>query len=177
MWNLGSNFRFSSQFAEGSLIYVAVVIFVFKGVMSYYIWRGILRYNTPLKKKLSQLILFPILLFPCIFKRFRFHAHNCVDVFMQITNLRGDLCMQIPPSGIAGTMQILDARHCELFLEEGYKNGTWEYSNIGCRKIEKHCAAATGVIIDPKYLDAPVTVGELYRSNSSLRHGVRSLLF
>lgn len=50
-------------------------------------------------------------------------------------------------------MQVLDARHMELFLEEGYKSEIWEYSDIGSRKIEKSSAAASGVIIDPKHLN------------------------
>ncbi|KAJ4794612.1 F-box protein RMF [Rhynchospora pubera] len=29
-----------------------------------------------------------------------------------------------------GVAYVLDARHCELFLEEGYNDGTWEYETI-----------------------------------------------
>ncbi|KAG0498137.1 hypothetical protein HPP92_002828 [Vanilla planifolia] len=30
-----------------------------------------------------------------------------------------------------GTMQILDVRHAELFLEEGFRNGSWEFQELG----------------------------------------------
>ncbi|ONK81168.1 uncharacterized protein A4U43_C01F26000 [Asparagus officinalis] len=53
-----------------------------------------------------------------------------------------------------GTMQILDARHAELFLEEGYKSGAWKYYDIGSLKIAKPCRSATGVIIDLKHLNS-----------------------
>ncbi|KAL6311531.1 hypothetical protein AAG906_005201 [Vitis piasezkii] len=36
-----------------------------------------------------------------------------------------------------GTMQTLDARHIELFLSEGYRDGSWEYQIIGSHDIKK----------------------------------------
>lgn len=59
----------------------------------------------------------------------------------------------------AGTMQTLDARHLELFLHEEYKNGTWEYEEIGSRPIQKQCIAASGGIFDVKYLHSPTLSG------------------
>ncbi|KAI3918135.1 hypothetical protein MKX01_041455 [Papaver californicum] len=51
-----------------------------------------------------------------------------------------------------GTMQTLDARHIELFLIEGYKNGSWEYKEIGSYQIRTHSDGATGAIFDIKHL-------------------------
>ncbi|XP_038977770.1 probable F-box protein At3g61730, partial [Phoenix dactylifera] len=59
----------------------------------------------------------------------------------------------------AGTMQVLDARHVELFLEEGYRNGSWEYEDIGIHRIEKPSDTATGGIFEIKYLTSPCTAG------------------
>ncbi|KAK1322249.1 hypothetical protein QJS10_CPA03g00166 [Acorus calamus] len=54
-----------------------------------------------------------------------------------------------------GTMQTLDARHIELFMEEGYKDGTWEFEDIGTHHIDKHSNGATGVIFDLKHIHSP----------------------
>ncbi|KAF8379696.1 hypothetical protein HHK36_029140 [Tetracentron sinense] len=54
-------------------------------------------------------------------------------------------------------MQTLDARHIELFLNEGYKNGSWEYKDIGSQEIKKHTDGATGGIFDIRHLKDPCT--------------------
>ncbi|KAI3884253.1 hypothetical protein MKW92_013342 [Papaver armeniacum] len=51
-----------------------------------------------------------------------------------------------------GTMQTLDARHIELFLTEGYKNGSWDYKEIGSHQIRTPSDGAIGVILDIKHL-------------------------
>ncbi|CAN6568316.1 unnamed protein product [Malus baccata var. baccata] len=51
-----------------------------------------------------------------------------------------------------GTMQTLDARHIELFLSEGYKNGSWEYELIGRHDVNEHADGACGAIFDVKHL-------------------------
>ncbi|CAF1843675.1 unnamed protein product [Brassica oleracea] len=51
-----------------------------------------------------------------------------------------------------GTMQTLDVRHIELFLNEGYKNGSWEYNLIASHKLQKDAVAACGAIFDLKHL-------------------------
>ncbi|KAA8520741.1 hypothetical protein F0562_014987 [Nyssa sinensis] len=56
-----------------------------------------------------------------------------------------------------GTMQTLDARHIELFLNEGYKDGIWEYKTIGSHDIKKHADGASGGIFDVKHLKDPST--------------------
>ncbi|PNY15496.1 putative F-box plant protein [Trifolium pratense] len=45
-----------------------------------------------------------------------------------------------------GTMQTLDARHIELFLCEGYQNGSWEYEVVGSHDVKKRADGATGSI-------------------------------
>ncbi|KAJ0254939.1 F-box protein [Hirschfeldia incana] len=60
-----------------------------------------------------------------------------------------------------GTMQTLDARHIELFLNEGYKNGSWEYNLIASHKLQKDEVAACGAIFDLKHLKASSSSGIL----------------
>ncbi|CBI40514.3 probable F-box protein At3g61730 isoform X1 [Vitis vinifera] len=52
-----------------------------------------------------------------------------------------------------GTMQTLDARHIELFLSEGYRDGSWEYQIIGSHDIKKHADGASAGIFDIKHLN------------------------
>lgn len=56
-------------------------------------------------------------------------------------------------------MQTLDARHLELFLNEGYKDGSWEYNLIGSHKLQKDTKAACGAIFDLKHLKASSSSG------------------
>ncbi|KAK8464946.1 hypothetical protein PHAVU_010G113800 [Phaseolus vulgaris] len=51
-----------------------------------------------------------------------------------------------------GTMQTLDARHIELFLCEGYRNGSWDYQLVGSHDIKKRADGAAGSIFDIKHL-------------------------
>ncbi|XP_020096805.1 probable F-box protein At3g61730 [Ananas comosus] len=60
-----------------------------------------------------------------------------------------------------GTMQVLDARHAELFLEEGYRRGSWEYEDLAFHRIEKPSTAAVGGIFDLTYLSSLSTAGVL----------------
>ncbi|KAM0944520.1 hypothetical protein DsansV1_C11g0109691 [Dioscorea sansibarensis] len=55
-------------------------------------------------------------------------------------------------------MQILDTRSAELFLEEGYQSGSWDYVEIASHKIEKHSSSATGAIFDLKHFHSPNSV-------------------
>ncbi|KAK9279714.1 hypothetical protein L1049_013396 [Liquidambar formosana] len=52
-----------------------------------------------------------------------------------------------------GTMQTLDARHIELFLSEGYQNGSWDYEMIGSHDSKKHADGASGGIFDIAHLN------------------------
>ncbi|KAG0502411.1 hypothetical protein HPP92_002483 [Vanilla planifolia] len=65
---------------------------------------------------------------------------------------------------IAGTMQILDVRHAELFLEEGFRNGSWEFQELGSHRIEKPSKSAAGGVFDYKYVFSPSTAGLLQTS-------------
>ncbi|KAH7861126.1 hypothetical protein Vadar_021914 [Vaccinium darrowii] len=56
-----------------------------------------------------------------------------------------------------GTMQILDARHIELFLSKGYLDGSWEYSVLGSYDIKKNADGASGGIFDVKHIRDPST--------------------
>ncbi|CAN8253991.1 unnamed protein product [Cochlearia groenlandica] len=61
-----------------------------------------------------------------------------------------------------GTMQTLDARHIELFLNKGYKDGSWDYNLIGSHKLQKDAGAASGAIFDLKHLKASSSSGILH---------------
>ncbi|XP_038875515.1 probable F-box protein At3g61730 [Benincasa hispida] len=60
-----------------------------------------------------------------------------------------------------GTMQTLDARHIELFLNEGYQDGSWEYQIVGSHDIRKPTESASGAIFDVKHLKDSSTSGIL----------------
>lgn len=60
----------------------------------------------------------------------------------------------------SGTMQSLDARHFELFMNEGYQDGSWEYSQICSHEIKKHVDGASGAIFDMKHLTDPSTASK-----------------
>ncbi|XP_030541069.1 probable F-box protein At3g61730 [Rhodamnia argentea] len=51
-----------------------------------------------------------------------------------------------------GTMQTLDARHIELFLNKGYQDGKWVYQVVGAHDIKENTEAASGAIFDVKHL-------------------------
>lgn len=56
-------------------------------------------------------------------------------------------------------MQTLDARHIELFLSEGYKDGSWDYQMIGTHDTKKNAEGASGGIVDIKHLKDSSTSG------------------
>ncbi|MCL7033689.1 hypothetical protein MKW94_016358 [Papaver nudicaule] len=58
-------------------------------------------------------------------------------------------------------MQTLDARHIELFLTEGCKNGSWDYKEIGSYQIRTHSDGATGAVFDIKHLKDRATTGNI----------------
>ncbi|XP_020573318.1 probable F-box protein At3g61730 [Phalaenopsis equestris] len=60
-----------------------------------------------------------------------------------------------------GTMQILDVRHFELFLEESFRNGSWQFEDIGSHRIEKQSQSASGGVFDYKHIYSPCTAGLL----------------
>ncbi|KAK4738919.1 hypothetical protein R3W88_002616 [Solanum pinnatisectum] len=51
-----------------------------------------------------------------------------------------------------GTMQVLDARHIELFLSEGYQDGSWDYELLGSHNEKKQANGASAGIFDIKHL-------------------------
>ncbi|KAF0917021.1 hypothetical protein E2562_016322 [Oryza meyeriana var. granulata] len=48
----------------------------------------------------------------------------------------------------AGVLQVLDARHCELFLEQGFWNGTWEYEDLGVHYNDEEAPTAACAIFN-----------------------------
>ncbi|VFQ75614.1 unnamed protein product [Cuscuta campestris] len=56
-----------------------------------------------------------------------------------------------------GTMQTLDARHIELFLSEGYQDGSWDYELLGTHELKKRAEGATAAIFDIKHLQDRTT--------------------
>ncbi|XP_010544834.1 PREDICTED: probable F-box protein At3g61730 [Tarenaya hassleriana] len=78
-----------------------------------------------------------------------------------IADLQLVRCPVCDLSSCDGTMQTLDARHIELFLNEGYKDGSWDYNLIGSHKIQKDVGAACGAIFDLKHLKESSSSGVL----------------
>lgn len=56
-------------------------------------------------------------------------------------------------------MQVLDARHIELFLSEGYQNGSWNYELLGSHNEKKQANGASAGIFDIKHLKDRSTSG------------------
>nr|XP_024377371.1 probable F-box protein At3g61730 isoform X3 [Physcomitrium patens] len=66
---------------------------------------------------------------------------------------------------IAGTMQTLDARHWELFLNKEYKDREWKYEQVCMRVVAGHCSEAAACIFDAKQLRSKGTHGLLNLSS------------
>ncbi|KAJ1685210.1 hypothetical protein LUZ63_016600 [Rhynchospora breviuscula] len=64
-----------------------------------------------------------------------------------------------------GVVDVLDARHLELFLEEGLKNGTWQYEDIAFRIIPYHCVVARGGIFNLARMWSPPTF-QIFSANT-----------
>ncbi|CAN7088524.1 unnamed protein product [Brassica rapa subsp. narinosa] len=78
-----------------------------------------------------------------------------------IADLQRGRCLVCDLGDCTGRMHSLDARHIELFLDEGYKNGSWEYDLIASHKLQKEADAACGAIFDRKHLEASSSSGIL----------------
>jgi hypothetical protein len=60
-------------------------------------------------------------------------------------------------------MQILDARHSELFLEDAYWNQTLEYEELGQHFPDEEVADAFCAIINAKHIASPSTAGMFFQ--------------
>ncbi|CAM0880431.1 unnamed protein product [Alopecurus aequalis] len=56
-----------------------------------------------------------------------------------------------------GTMQVLDARHCELYLEKKFKDGTWQYEDIGSYFSDGQLDSAGAAIFNRDHINTPHT--------------------
>ncbi|XP_044981101.1 probable F-box protein At3g61730 [Hordeum vulgare subsp. vulgare] len=54
-----------------------------------------------------------------------------------------------------GTMQVLDARHCELYMESKFINGTWEYEELGSHLSDGQADTAAAAIFNRNHVDTP----------------------
>lgn len=52
-----------------------------------------------------------------------------------------------------GTMQVLDARHCELYLEKKFKDGTWKYEDLGSYFSDGPLETAGSAIFNRDHID------------------------
>ncbi|XP_010469019.1 PREDICTED: probable F-box protein At3g61730 isoform X2 [Camelina sativa] len=86
---------------------------------------------------------------------------NDIKSGIWIADLQLVRCPVCDLSTCDGTMQTLDARHMELFLSEGYKDGSWDYNLIGSHKLQKDAGAACGAIFDLKHLKESSSSGIL----------------
>nr|XP_043619203.1 probable F-box protein At3g61730 [Erigeron canadensis] len=90
--------------------------------------------------------------------------HN-IKTGIWIADLQLVRCPVCDQSTCDGTMQVLDARHLELFLSEGYQNGSWEYKLVGSHDVRKKMDSASGCILDIKNLKSRSTA-ELFNLKS-----------
>ncbi|KAI5005944.1 hypothetical protein ZWY2020_033187 [Hordeum vulgare] len=67
-----------------------------------------------------------------------------------------------------GTMQVLDARHCELYLENKFRDGTWEYEDLGSYFSHGQLDTAAAAIFNHDYIDTPC-VKNILNSKSWIR--------
>ena len=54
-----------------------------------------------------------------------------------------------------GTVQVLDARHCELYLENKFRDGTWEYEDLGSHLSNGQLDTAAAAIFNRHYFNTP----------------------
>ncbi|EPS67644.1 hypothetical protein M569_07130, partial [Genlisea aurea] len=87
------------------------------------------------------------------------HRLNHVKSGIWIADLQLVRCPVCDLDTCDGTMQTLDARHIELFLSEGYQNGSWDYEVIGTHDIKKEADGASGAIFDLRHLKDESTSG------------------
>nr|TKW12160.1 hypothetical protein SEVIR_5G018800v2 [Setaria viridis] len=81
-----------------------------------------------------------------------------------ITDMHVMRCPKCNLNSCRGNMQILDARHSELFLEEAYWDQTWEYEELGEHFQDEEVADAFCAIINAKHLASPSTAVVLSKS-------------
>ncbi|KAL6569624.1 hypothetical protein OROMI_014138 [Orobanche minor] len=77
---------------------------------------------------------------------------NNVKTGIWIADLQLVRCPVCDLDSCDGTMQTLDARHIELFLNEGYHDGSWDYDLLGTHDTGKQADGASGGIFDIKHL-------------------------
>ncbi|KAJ4752399.1 hypothetical protein LUZ62_086804 [Rhynchospora pubera] len=64
-----------------------------------------------------------------------------------------------------GLVCVLDCRHCELFVEERYQNGTWFYEEIARGLIFGHCDEARAGIFNVADIMSPAT-SQFFNANT-----------
>eukprot|EP00850_Spirogloea_muscicola_P000237 SM000001S04639 [mRNA] locus=s1:1443368:1444530:+ [translate_table: standard] len=62
-----------------------------------------------------------------------------------------------PGIWIAGTMQTLDVRHAELFLQHEYQSGEWRHTLESEHKVPFQCVQAASGVFDAMYLNTEET--------------------
>ncbi|KAM0821313.1 hypothetical protein ACQ4PT_072330 [Festuca glaucescens] len=67
-----------------------------------------------------------------------------------------------------GTMQVLDARHCELYLEKKFKDGTWEYEDLGSHFSDGPLDTAGAAIFNRDHIHTP-HIGNILNAKSWIR--------
>ncbi|XP_074263413.1 putative F-box protein At3g61730 [Silene latifolia] len=67
-----------------------------------------------------------------------------------------------------GTMLVLDTRHSELFLSQGYQNGSWNFGQVGSDEIKGVVDVASGAIIDLEHLKDTSTA-EMFKTETWFR--------
>ncbi|XP_073135736.1 probable F-box protein At3g61730 [Henckelia pumila] len=96
---------------------------------------------------------------------------NSIKTGIWIADLQLVRCPICDLDACDGTMQVLDARHIELFLDEEFLEGNWDYELAGSHDINKQVDAASGGIFDIEHIKDESTSDIL---NSKLWVGKRT---
>uniref|UniRef100_A0ACD5VLI9 Uncharacterized protein n=1 Tax=Avena sativa TaxID=4498 RepID=A0ACD5VLI9_AVESA len=67
-----------------------------------------------------------------------------------------------------GTMQVLDAWHCELYLEKKFKDGTWKYEDLGIYFSDGPLDTAGAAIFNRDHINTP-HIGNILNAKSWIR--------
>ncbi|KAH9625233.1 hypothetical protein KSS87_004514, partial [Heliosperma pusillum] len=82
-----------------------------------------------------------------------------------IADLQHLHCPMCGRNSCDGNMLMLDTRHFELFLSEGYQNGSWDYTQLAAHETKGNVDVVSGAIIDMKHLKDTSTA-EMFKTET-----------
>jgi hypothetical protein len=75
-----------------------------------------------------------------------------------------------------GTMQVLEARHCELYLEKKFKDGTWEYEDLGNHFSDGPLDNAGAAIFNCDHIHTPHIGSSFLNHSKPFQHFINSVI-